>query len=96
MAVTRRSSRDSTGTTEPLLPEQAIDLETALRGYTIGSAYAVGLDREIGSITVGKSADLVVLGEDLRTVSPSRLARVPVLLTLVDGRIISDDSRVVA
>lgn len=86
VAVTRRSSRDSTGTTEPLLPEQAIDLETALRGYTIGSAYAVGLDREIGSITVGKSADLVVLGEDLRTVSPSRLARVPVLLTLVDGR----------
>ncbi|HSR14171.1 MAG TPA: amidohydrolase [Gemmatimonadales bacterium] len=85
VAVTRRNPRDTTGTTEPLLAEQAIDLETALRGYTIGSAYAVGLDREVGSITVGKAADLVVLGEDLRIVSPTRLARIPVLLTMVAG-----------
>ena len=86
VAVTRRDSRDTLGAGERLLPEQAIDLETALRGYTIGSAYALGLDQETGSITTGKAADLVVLGEDLRMVSPTRLARVPVLLTMVVGK----------
>jgi predicted amidohydrolase YtcJ len=91
VAVTRRDSRDTLGTGAQLLPEQAIDLETALRGYTIGSAYALGLDQETGSITTGKAADLVVLGEDLRTVSPTRLARVPVLLTLVAGKAVHGD-----
>jgi predicted amidohydrolase YtcJ len=91
VAVTRRDSRDTLGTGAQLLPEQAIDLETALRGYTIGSAYALGLDQETGSIVTGKAADLVVLGEDLRTVSQTRLARVPVLLTLVAGKAVHGD-----
>ena len=91
VAVTRRDSRDTLGAGERLLPEQAIDLETALRGYTIGSAYALGLDQETGSITTGKAADLVVLGEDLRMVSPTRLARVPVLLTMVAGKAVYGD-----
>ncbi|MBS1241006.1 MAG: hypothetical protein H6R40_433 [Gemmatimonadetes bacterium] len=91
VAVTRRDPRDSLGTGPQLLPEQAIDLETALRGYTIGSAYALGLDQETGSITTGKAADLIVLGADLRMVSPTRLATVPVLLTMVGGRTVHGD-----
>jgi predicted amidohydrolase YtcJ len=91
VAVTRRSPRDTTGTGPQLLPEQAVDLETALRGYTIGSAYALGLDQETGSITTGKAADLVILGEDLRVVGPTRLAKVPVLLTMVAGRTVHGD-----
>lgn len=84
VAITRRDPADSVG--PPLLPEQAVDLPTALRAYTLGSARALGLDQETGSITVGKAADLVVLGENLEQVSPFRLGRVPVLLTLVDGQ----------
>jgi predicted amidohydrolase YtcJ len=91
VAVTRRNPRDTLGASEPLLPEQAIDLETALRGYTIGSAYALGLDRETGSLTQGKAADLVVLGQDLRAVSLNRLARVPVLLTMIAGKTVHGD-----
>ena len=60
-----------------MLPEQAIDLPTALRAYTLGSARALGLDEETGSITVGKSADLVVLDGDIERVSVNRLGKVP-------------------
>jgi predicted amidohydrolase YtcJ len=58
---------------------------TALRAYTLGSARALGLDRETGSLTVGKLADLVILGEDVERVSRYRLAQVPVLVTMVEG-----------
>ncbi|HEX9895423.1 MAG TPA: amidohydrolase [Gemmatimonadales bacterium] len=83
VAITRRDPADSTG--PPLLSEQAIDLMTALRAYTLGSARALGLEGETGSIAVGKLADLVVLGDDIERVSWFRIARVPVLLTLVEG-----------
>ncbi|MEU7872364.1 amidohydrolase [Dactylosporangium sp. NPDC049140] len=45
----------------PMLPEQALTLEQALRAYTAGSAYVSHLDAEIGTLTPGKAADLVVL-----------------------------------
>ena len=86
IAVTRRDIADSTG--EALLPEQAIDLVTALRAYTLGSAHALGLDRETGSIAAGKQADLVVLGSNLELAAPNGIARVPVVLTLVQGTVV--------
>ncbi|MEV8514574.1 amidohydrolase [Dactylosporangium sp. NPDC051484] len=48
----------------PMLPEQALSLEQALRAYTAGSAYVSGLDAQIGDLTPGKQADLVVLDRD--------------------------------
>ena len=83
VAITRRDPDDSTG--EQMLPEQAIDLPTALRAYTLGSARALGIEEETGSIAVGKAADLVVLGDDIEHVSVNRLGKVPVLLTLLEG-----------
>ncbi|HEX9637350.1 MAG TPA: amidohydrolase family protein, partial [Acidobacteriota bacterium] len=66
--------------------EQAIDLPTALAAYTIGSAYALGLEQQTGSIEVGKAADLIVLGSNLFTIDPHEIGRTEVLLTLLDGR----------
>lgn len=68
-----------------LVPEEAIDLPTALAAYTIGSAFANGLERETGSIEVGKAADLVVLSANLFGVTPADLGRERVLLTLLAG-----------
>jgi hypothetical protein len=84
VAITRRDPDDTTAA--QMLPEQAIDLATALRAYTLGSARALGLDEETGSIATGKAADLVVLGADIERVSVNRLAKVPVLLTLLEGK----------
>ncbi len=83
VAITRRDPDDSTAM--QMLPEQAIDLLTGLRAYTLGSARALGLDGESGSIVAGKSADLVVLGDDIERVSVHRLGKVAVLLTLFEG-----------
>jgi predicted amidohydrolase YtcJ len=84
VAVTRRDPADSLGL--QLLPEQAIALEAALRAYTLGAAYANGLDSLTGSLRVGKAADLVVLEADLQELPPHRIAGVRVLLTLLDGK----------
>jgi predicted amidohydrolase YtcJ len=82
VAVTRRGLE---GAAEPFLPDEAIRLDVALAAYTIGSAFALGLEAETGSIEVGKTADLVVLSHDLFALPPGRIASARVLLTLLEG-----------
>jgi predicted amidohydrolase YtcJ len=88
VAITRR---DPAKGGDPLLPEEAIDLPTAIAAYTIGSAYANGLERETGSIELGKAADLVVVSANLFEIPPAEIARQKVLLTLLDGSIVYQD-----
>jgi predicted amidohydrolase YtcJ len=76
---------------EPFLPEQAIDLPTALAAYTVGAAYANGLDAETGSIEVGKAADLVVLDRNLFALPVHEIAQARVLLTLLEGEVVYHD-----
>lgn len=75
---------------EPLVPRQRIGLHDALRGYTINGAHQLRMEHEIGSIEVGKRADLVVLGADLFRVRPEEIHAVPVVLTMMDGRVTFD------
>lgn len=69
-----------------MVPRQRISVEEAIRGYTINGAYQLRLEDQIGSIEVGKKADLVVLAASLFEVDPHDIHRVPVLLTLMDGK----------
>jgi predicted amidohydrolase YtcJ len=71
---------------EPFLPDQAIDLATAISGYTLGAAYVNHLDAETGSIEVGKLADLVVLDRNPFEHPAGEIAEARALLTLVEGR----------
>ncbi|MEQ8206820.1 MAG: amidohydrolase family protein, partial [Woeseia sp.] len=64
---------------------EEIDLDTALRAYTINAAHVMSLDEITGSITIGKRADLIVLDQDLYTLPASAINDARVLLTLVDG-----------
>ncbi|GIU99787.1 MAG: amidohydrolase [Actinomycetota bacterium] len=70
---------------EVFLPEERLDLPTALAAFTMGSAYVNHLDRETGSIEVGKLADLVVLDRNLFEHPVEELAEARVELTLVEG-----------
>jgi predicted amidohydrolase YtcJ len=69
-------------------PEQRIDVETAIRAYTINNAYAAGEEETKGSIRVGKLADLTVLDRDLVTIEPGKIKDVRVLATIVGGRVV--------
>ncbi len=66
-------------------PAQRITVEEGLYAITMGAAYTLKLDRDIGSISVGKIADFAVLGDDPRAVSPQALKDVPVLGTVSGG-----------
>jgi predicted amidohydrolase YtcJ len=64
---------------------QKISVEAALRAITLGAAFTLKLDSEIGSIEAGKKADFAVLGKDPRAVPAVELKDVPVLGTVVGG-----------
>jgi predicted amidohydrolase YtcJ len=68
------------------IPEQTIELETAIRGYTINGAYANFAEKNRGSIAPGKYADLIVLSDDLFAMPADKIKDAHVLLTLVGGR----------
>ena len=59
-----------------------------LKLYTLNGAYASFEEDLKGSITPGKLADLVVLGEDLTAVDPDGIKDVSVEMTMVGGRIV--------
>ena len=69
-----------------LWPEEAVDVETMIEAFTIAGARANFLEHETGSLEVGKSADLVVLQEDLLELPPERIHEAAVELTLFRGR----------
>jgi predicted amidohydrolase YtcJ len=76
-----------------LWPEQALDLETVIRIYTIDAARAAGLDKVTGSIEVGKSADMIVLDQALFDVPVDRLAETNVEATFFEGRKVYERGR---
>jgi predicted amidohydrolase YtcJ len=74
------------------LPEERIDLMTALAGFTTESAFVNHLDAETGSIEVGKLADLAVVDHDLFEMAAEEIGEAGVDLTFVDGRCVFDGS----
>ncbi len=74
-----------TGTGEVLGEAERITVAEALHAITLGAAYTLKLDHEIGSIEVGKRADFTVLEEDPTKVAPEALKDVPVWGTVLGG-----------
>ena len=68
------------------VPEQTIDLETAIRGYTINGAYANFVEQNRGSITAGKYADFVLLSDDLFKLPANKIKDTKVVWTMVAGK----------
>lgn len=70
----------------PFLPDERLDLDMALRAYTIGAAYVNHLDHVTGSLEVGKLADLVILDRNLRAMGDGPIGEARVRQTFVEGR----------
>ncbi|MGC1342739.1 MAG: amidohydrolase [Candidatus Binataceae bacterium] len=69
-----------------LWPEQALDLQTAIEAYTVNPARAMGLGSVTGSLSVGKSADVIVLDRNLFEIAPTDIADTRVMTTFFEGR----------
>jgi len=69
-------------------PEQRLTVEEALRAYTLGAAYAAFQEKEKGTISPGKLADVVVLSDDLFQIPPERIKDVRVEVTIVGGKVV--------
>ena len=75
-----------------LPPEnERITLDQALKAQTTDAAYVLGLEDRIGSLKVGKLADIVVLEKDLHTIAPSEISTTKVMLTMMNGTITHRD-----
>jgi predicted amidohydrolase YtcJ len=62
----------------------------AIAAYTIGGATMLGIENEVGTIEVGKKANLILLSQNLFEIDPGEIPRTKVLGTMFDGQIVHD------
>lgn len=77
---------------EVWLPSHSLTVEEAIRAYTVSPPRAIHRDDRLGTIEVGKYADLIVLDDDPFTIPKDRLAKVRVAQTIVGGKVVFDGS----
>lgn len=81
-AITRNEEKHSHTSQQNLTVEQAV------KAYTWGSAYAEFMEKEKGSLEVGKLADIVVLSKDIFSIDPEEILETEVEMTILGGEII--------
>ena len=86
-SVARQTLNGTFGAT-PFGLQERVDIRTALRSYTIWAAHQMFLDDRIGSIEVGKDADIAVWDRDMYTVPTDALKDLKCELTIFRGRIV--------
>jgi predicted amidohydrolase YtcJ len=69
-------------------PEQCITVEDAIRTYTINGAWQDHMDHIKGSIEEGKLADFCVIDGDILGTDPHTIGEIPVVLTIVGGKVV--------
>jgi predicted amidohydrolase YtcJ len=85
-AVTRQTAEGLPK--EGFLPSQRLSVAEAIRGYTLGAAYAGFREKTEGSLEPGKLADLIILSQNLFEVDPRAINQTKVLTTIVGGRVV--------
>jgi predicted amidohydrolase YtcJ len=83
-AVTRRRA-DGSPSADGWYPAQRLTLAEAVQGFTLGAAYAAGLENKLGKLAPGYFADLIVLHEDPFQIPPEELHHIQPAATMVGG-----------
>jgi predicted amidohydrolase YtcJ len=73
------------------IPEEKITLPEAIEAYTNGAAFAEFQERDKGSLTPGKLADMVILSDNIFDLKPERIRNVKVKTTIVGGKLVYGD-----
>jgi predicted amidohydrolase YtcJ len=80
-------------TKDSYFPEERLTVEQAVNAYTQGSSYARFSDDRVGTLEVGKDADLAVLSQDIFSVKPDDISKTKVLTTMVAGKIVFSEGK---
>ncbi len=67
--------------------DQKLSVAEAVHANTMGAAYQVRLDDLVGSVEVGKRADLIVLDSNIFEVDPHDIHRTQVTMTMMNGQV---------
>ena len=72
-----------------LSPQETVDdLLAVIKMHTINAAYQMHMERDTGSIEVGKYADLIVLNQNLFEVPTERISDTTVVQTILGGKVV--------
>lgn len=74
-------------------PEEGITLSEALKAYTNAPAHSTFREHELGTLEVGKLADIIVLDKNLFNIPEEEIVNTKVSLTVFDGEIIFDSNK---
>jgi predicted amidohydrolase YtcJ len=69
-------------------PNERITLPEAIKAYTLDAAYRDRRENILGSIQVGKLADMIIISQDLFNVAPMQIANTKVVMTIVGGKVV--------
>lgn len=85
VALTRKDiERNDTGVN----PNETVTLKEALMAYTLGSAYSHNREDELGTLEVGKLADITVIDKNLFDIPVDDIKECKAVLTMVDGEVV--------
>jgi hypothetical protein len=88
--VTRKNPYEKTAD-EPI--GDTVSLENAIRAMTLGGACSMRKEAELGSIEIGKSADMVILDRNLFEIDPESIIDTKVVYTVFGGKIVYEAGR---
>jgi predicted amidohydrolase YtcJ len=96
-ASAARQTAKGTYGLHPFGMAEAVDMHTALRSYTAWGSRQMFLENKIGSLEVGKKADIAIWDRDLYAVPIDEVKNLKCLMTLFDGEVVyrSPDSSVI-
>ena len=66
--------------------DPGLDIETVLRAFTINAAYSLNMEDKVGSLEVGKYADMIIIDRDLLNIPSDQVSETQVLKTYLGGR----------
>lgn len=89
--LTTRQFTDTVSASIPN-PDQKISLLDAVKSYTVWPAYSSFEESTKGSIEKGKYADMIVISNDIMNGDSKRLLETKVLKTIINGKIVYDES----
>jgi predicted amidohydrolase YtcJ len=70
------------------LPDERLSREETLRSFTWNAAYAAHAEKDLGSLEVGKLADMVLLDKNVMTIDPKDILTTHVVLTIIGGEVV--------